>query len=224
MAGAARGACRVEKRGRESFLHRSCSRFVKGAGLRWSWRQGSANGQWRDPGMTVTRAGLRRKDSRPLFPRLYTRPVPNGTRETLRAVMRQKVPPGATLSSDQLSSDDGRITQGSRHYWINHGEGFARSRRQHINGIENFRGDAKTQLTRDAGIPRNHFWLSRTAMACRFPHRHDELPLLIRRIVKTAKPVLDWLHCVLSLTVTGRAPTSRLGALAIISTRRFSAQ
>lgn len=123
--------------------------------------------------------------------KVYTRPVPNVTRETLRAVIRQKVPQGTTIYSDQLSSYDGLITQGYRHYRIHHGVGFARSRRQHINGIENFWGYAKTKLKRYYGIPRNQFLLYLKEMEFRFNHRHDDLPLLIRRILKTAKPVLD---------------------------------
>jgi transposase-like protein len=122
---------------------------------------------------------------------VYTRPVPNVTRETLRAVIRQKVPKGSTIYSDQFASYDGLITEGYRHYRINHGESFATSRRQHINGIENFWGYAKTKLKRYYGIPRNQFFLYLKEMEFRFNHRHDDLPLLIRRILKKAKPVLD---------------------------------
>lgn len=122
---------------------------------------------------------------------VYTRPVPNVTRETLRAVIRQKVPKGSTIYSDQFSSYDGLITEGYRHYRINHGEGFAISRRQHINGIENFWGYAKTKLKRYYGIPRTQFLLYLKEMEFRFNHRHEDLPRLIRRILKTAQPVLD---------------------------------
>lgn len=67
-----------------------------------------------------TAAGLLKRHGK-----VYTRPVPNLTRETLRAVIRQKVPQGTTIYSDQLSSYDGLITQGYRHYRIHHGVGFA---------------------------------------------------------------------------------------------------
>ncbi len=70
--------------------------------------------------------------------KVYTRPVPHVTRKTLRAVIRQKVPKGSTIDPDQFSSYDGLITEGYRHYRINHDAGFATSRRRHINGIENF--------------------------------------------------------------------------------------
>ena len=123
--------------------------------------------------------------------KVYTRPVPNVTRETLRAIIRQKVPKGATIYSDQWTAYDGLITQGYRHHRIHHGQGFAASRRRHINGIENFWGYAKTKLKRYYGIPRNQFLLYLKEMEFRFNHRHEDLPLLIRRILKKANPVLD---------------------------------
>ena len=122
--------------------------------------------------------------------KVYTRPVPNVTRETLRAVIRQKVPKGSTIYSDQFSSYDGLITEGYRHCRIHHGESFATSRRRHINGIEHFWGYAKTKLKRYYGIPRSQFLLYLKEMEFRFNHRHEDLPLLIRRILKKAKPVL----------------------------------
>jgi len=123
--------------------------------------------------------------------KVYTTPVPNVTRETLRAVIRRKVPRGTTIYSDQFSAYDGLITQGYRHYRINHGQGFAPSQRRHINGIENFWGYAKTKLKRYYGIPRTQFFLYLKEMEFRFNHRHADLPVLIRRILKSAKPVLD---------------------------------
>lgn len=72
--------------------------------------------------------------------KVYTRPVPDVTRATLRAVIQQKVPKGSTIYSDHLAVYDGLITQGYRHYRINHSTGLATSRRRHINGIENFWG------------------------------------------------------------------------------------
>jgi transposase len=120
--------------------------------------------------------------------KVYTRPVPDVTRATLRAVIQQKVPKGSTIYSDHLSVYDGLITQGYRHYRINHSKGFATSRRHHSNGIENFWGHAKTKLKRYSGI---QFLLYLKEMEFRFKHRHEDLPLLIRRIVKKAKPVLD---------------------------------
>jgi transposase len=74
--------------------------------------------------------------------------LPNVTWETLRAVLRQKVPKGSAIYSDQFSGNDGLVTEGYRHYRINHGESFATGHRRYINGIENFWGYAKTKLKR----------------------------------------------------------------------------
>jgi transposase-like protein len=116
--------------------------------------------------------------------KVYTRPVPNVTRATLRTVIRQKVPRGATIYSDQFSGYDGLITQGYRHYRINHTHSFASSRRRHINGIENFWGYAKTKLKRYYGIPRSQFLWYLKEMEFRFNHRHEDLPRQIRRILR----------------------------------------
>jgi transposase len=86
--------------------------------------------------------------------RVYTCPVPNVDRATLQAVIQQKIPRGSTICSGQLAVYDGLITQGYGHYRINHSKTFATGKRQHINGIENFRGHAKTKLKRYYGIPR----------------------------------------------------------------------
>ena len=116
--------------------------------------------------------------------KVYTRPVPNVTRDTLRTVIRQKVPRGATIYSDQFSGYDGLITQGYRHYRINHTHSFAPTRRHHINRIENFWGYAKTKLKRYYGIPRSQFLLYLKEMEFRFNHRREDLPRQIRRILK----------------------------------------
>jgi len=123
--------------------------------------------------------------------KVYTRPVPNVTRETLRAVIRQKVPKGATIYSDQFSGYDGLITQEYRHVRIHQGHSFATSRRRHITGIENFWGYAKTKLKRYYGVSRHHFLLYLKEMEFRFNHRQHDSAVLIWRILKKGKPVLD---------------------------------
>jgi transposase-like protein len=123
--------------------------------------------------------------------RVYTRPVPNVTRQVLQRIIRQKVPRGSTIYSDCFRSYDGLLTEGYRHYRINHGEGFATSRRRHINGIENFWGFAKTKLRRYYGVRRSHFVLYLKEMEFRFNHRHEDLPRLIERFLKQMAPKLD---------------------------------
>ncbi len=123
--------------------------------------------------------------------RVYTRPVPNVSRAVLRRIIRPKVPRGSTIYSDGFRSYDGLLTDGYRHYRILHEQTFAHSRRRHINGIENFWGFAKTKLRRYYGVRRSHFLLYLKEMEFRFNHRHEDLPLLIERILKQAHPNLD---------------------------------
>jgi len=119
--------------------------------------------------------------------KVYTTPVPDVSRWTLRQIIRQRIPPGSTIYSDSLASYDGLITDGYRHYRIDHGTHFAQGKRKHINGIENFWGYAKTKLRRHYGLPRVHFFLYLKEMEFRFNHRHENLQLLLRRILKSRK-------------------------------------
>lgn len=119
--------------------------------------------------------------------RVHTTPVPDVTKTTLRAIIREKIPAGSTIYSDSLHSYDGLITDGYRHYRINHGKTFAATKRRHINGIENFWAFAKTRLRRYYGTRRSHFPLYLKEMEFRFNHRMDNLPLLIERIVKSRR-------------------------------------
>jgi len=122
---------------------------------------------------------------------VYTRPVPNVSRAVLRAIIREKVPAGSTIYSDSLMSYDGLITDGYRHYRIRHDRTFAHGPRNHINGIENFWGYAKTKLKRYSGIPRNQFPMYLKEMEFRFNHRNQDLRRIIRRILQRTDPVLD---------------------------------
>ena len=123
--------------------------------------------------------------------KVYTTPVPNVSRETLRAIIRQRIPEGSTIYSDSFRSYDGLITDGYRHYRINHGKTFAISKRRHINGIENFWGFAKTKLRRYYGVRRSHFFLYLKEMEFRFNHRHENLFAITRRIIKKHQNLLD---------------------------------
>jgi transposase len=123
--------------------------------------------------------------------RVYTRPVPNVSKSVLRSIIHQKVPPGSTIYTDGLKSYDGLITEGYRHYRINHDTEFARGKRRHINGIENFWGFAKTKLRRYYGVRRSHFPVYLKEMEFRFNHRQENLSILIEKILKREQPDLD---------------------------------
>lgn len=115
--------------------------------------------------------------------RVYTTPVPDVSRSTLWEVIHRKVPEGSTIYSDSFSSYDGLITEGYRHYRINHDREFARGKRRHINGIENFWGFAKTKLRRYYGVPRSRFFLYLREMEFRFNHQSENILVLTRKIM-----------------------------------------
>ena len=115
--------------------------------------------------------------------RVYTRPVKNVTRATLRLIIKSKVPEGSTIYSDSFSSYDGLITDGYKHYRINHQVEFARGKRNHINGIESFWSYAKAKMRKHYGIPRNKFHLYLKEMEYRYNHRNRDLAKKIRALL-----------------------------------------
>ena len=115
---------------------------------------------------------------------MYARPEPNVMQVVRRQIIRQKVPRGSTIYSDGLRSYAGLLTNSYRHCLILHAQMFAHSHRRHINGIENFWSFAETKLRRHVGIRRNHFVLYLKEMEFRFNHRHEDLLLLIGRLLK----------------------------------------
>jgi len=123
--------------------------------------------------------------------KVYTRIVKDVARETLRKIIRTKIIPESVIYSDSFRSYDGLVLDGFRHYRINHAKQFKRGKRNHINGIENFWGYAKTKLKRYYGINRNYFYLYLKEMEFRFNNRKtSNLGSIIKRILKKNKAVL----------------------------------
>ncbi|MCA1850682.1 MAG: IS1595 family transposase [Acidobacteria bacterium] len=124
--------------------------------------------------------------------KVYTRIVKDVSRKTLRQIIRTKVVPESVIYTDSFRSYDGLVLDGFKHYRINQQECFATSRRQHINGIENFWGYAKTKLKSYYGINRNQFYFYLKEMEFRFNHRRAaNLAALIKKIVRKHEAVLD---------------------------------
>ena len=100
--------------------------------------------------------------------------------------------PESVIYTDSFRSYDGLVLDGFKHYRINHRECFATSKRQHINGIENFWGYAKTKLKSYYGVSRGHFYLYLKEMEFRFNHRKAaNLAALIKKTVRKHQAVLD---------------------------------
>ncbi|MEK9194513.1 MAG: IS1595 family transposase [Patescibacteria group bacterium] len=123
--------------------------------------------------------------------RVYTRPVPDVSRAILRLIIKQKVPEGSTIYSDSFRSYDGLLTDGYRHYRINHGRGEFARKKNHINGIESFWAFAKNKLRRYYGVRRSHFFLYLKEMEFRFNHRHENIEVVITKILRRESKHLD---------------------------------
>ena len=124
--------------------------------------------------------------------KVYTRIVKGVSRKTLRQIIRTKVVPESITYTDSFRSYDGLVLDGFKHYRINHQNCFAMSKRNHINGIENFRGYAKTELKSYYGVSREHFYFYLKEMEFRFNHRKAiDLAALIKKTVNKHQAVLD---------------------------------
>ena len=131
--------------------------------------------------------GLLKRDGK-----VYTRIVEDVSRKTLRQIIRTKVVPESVIYTDSFKSYDGLVLDGFRHYRINHQQCFAAGKRNHINGIENFWGYAKTKLKSYYGVSRGHFYLYLKEMEFRFNHRKAaNLTALIKKVVRKHEAVLD---------------------------------
>jgi transposase len=124
--------------------------------------------------------------------KVYTRIVEDVSRKTLRRIIKTRVVPESVIYTDSFRSYEGLVLDGFRHYRINHQKCFAMSGRNHINGIENFWGYAKTKLKSYYGVSREHFYFYLKEMEFRFNHRKAaNLPALIKKIVRKHEAVLD---------------------------------
>lgn len=113
-------------------------------------------------------------------------------RKTLRQLIKTKVVPESVIHTDGFRSYDGLVLDGFGHYRINHQECLAVCRRQPINGVENFRGYAKTRLKSYYGVSRGDFYLHLKEMGFRFDYRRAaDLAGLIKKIVRKHEAVPD---------------------------------
>jgi transposase len=117
---------------------------------------------------------------------VYTRIVNDVSRDTLRKVIRTNVVPKSVIYSDSFRSYNGLVLDGFKHYRINHAKTFAQGKRNHINGIENFWGYAKTKLRHYYGISRKHFYLYLKEMEFRFNNRNGNLINIIKDLLRNS--------------------------------------
>ena len=72
-------------------------------------------------------------------------------------IIQEKVTPESIVYTDTFKAYDALDVSDFHHMRINHSELFA-DRRNHINGIENFRNQAKRHLRKFNGIKKDNFY------------------------------------------------------------------
>lgn len=106
--------------------------------------------------------------------------IPNARSETLFPIIREKIKPDGIVCSDSFRACDVPDVSGFHHARIKHSGTFVDDR-NHINGIENFRNQARRHLRRFNGVPRQHFHLYPKECEWRFNHRPTENLLKVLR-------------------------------------------
>jgi len=88
--------------------------------------------------------------------KVYTKIIPDAKASTLMPIIQEKVIPDSIVYSDGWRGYNVLDVSEFKHYRINHSKLFA-DRHNHINGIENFWNQAKRQMRKFNGVPREHF-------------------------------------------------------------------
>ena len=116
---------------------------------------------------------------------VYTEIVTNCKKATLQAIIRGRVSADAVIHSDGWRGYDGLVDVGySKHYRVNHGDNEFANSQSHINGIESFWSFAKRRLQKFNGVPAQTFYLHLKECEWRFNHRHDNLYVVLLRLLR----------------------------------------
>jgi transposase-like protein len=118
--------------------------------------------------------------------RVYTEIVPDCSAKTLQAIIRGHADIQSVIHSDGWRGYNGLVDFGyEKHLRVEHSENeFSAGDGNHINGIESFWGFAKNRLVKFHGIPKNQFYFHLKECEFRFNHRHDNIYLLILKILR----------------------------------------
>lgn len=117
--------------------------------------------------------------------KVYTQVVKNCSVKELMPIIQKRVGLDSVIYTDGFKSYDGLVNVGyKKHYRIYHGENEFAAGPNHINGIENFWGIAKTRLSKFRGIHKPNFYLHLKESEFRFNHRHENLYLLLLKMFR----------------------------------------
>lgn len=89
--------------------------------------------------------------------KVYTGMIPDAKSETLVSILREKVHPDTIVYTDSFRSYDVFDVSEFHHHRVNQHQTFVSSKKNHINGIENFWNQANPHLRKYNGMPKHHF-------------------------------------------------------------------
>jgi len=114
--------------------------------------------------------------------KVYTQQIKNCSIQEIYPIIQEHVSKDATVYTDGYKTYDGLVDFGyQKHYRVKHGENEFANGVNHINGIENFWGLAKTRLVKFKGISRKTFYLHLKECEFRFNYReHDIYKILLK--------------------------------------------
>ena len=117
--------------------------------------------------------------------RVYTQVVRNCSAAELLPIIREMVTEDSVVYTDGFKTYDSLVDLGyKKHHRIKHGQNEFADGRNHINGIENFWGIAKTRMAKFRGIHKSTFYLHLKECEFRFNYRHENLYEVMLKIVR----------------------------------------
>ena len=114
--------------------------------------------------------------------RVYTEIVPDCSKNTLQGVIRGRVDLDSVIHSDGWRGYNGLVDLGyDRHLRVDHGSNEFVRGKSHINGIEGFRGFAKSRLSRFRGMHKSTFYLHLKECEFRYNYRNENIYEILLR-------------------------------------------
>ena len=116
---------------------------------------------------------------------VYTEIVTNCKKVTLQAIIRGRVSADAVIHSDGWRGYDGLVDVGYlKHYRVNHGDNEFANSQSHINGIESFWSTAQAQASEVQRRACRDFLPALERVRWRFNHRHDNLYVVLLKLLR----------------------------------------
>lgn len=109
--------------------------------------------------------------------KVYTKIIPDASSNSLIPIIQKKIIPDSIVYSDFWHGYNVLDTPDFKHYRINHSKLFA-DKKNHINGIENFWNQAKRNMRKFNGVPKDNFVLFLKECEWRFNNPNPKAQLM----------------------------------------------